>query len=213
MADKFDITDNEAGNTGNESSGTSSERPGSDSGTRPVENGDSGIAGGTVGVEGIAPNVTASGTIRKRRAGGGRKPYPRDADGNIIRDGAASNQSGAKGLGLRNDRVKVRMNIAGLHAMAAILTKQPILALNDKEADALSASVCDVADYHGINLITAGGAFGLYASLATTCYMIYVPRLVMIKGQKTNAEDHSPTPGEAREDAIAGAGKMNFGPN
>lgn len=214
MADKFNLNDEPAGGAGNEGSGAAGVGPGSTSGAGTGEGGNSGAKSGDSGGEGIAPNLTATGTVRKRRPGGGRKPFPRDENGNIIRDaGAATNKSGKEGLAVKNDRAKVKTNIAGLHAMAAVLTRQPILNLNDKEADALTNSLCDVADYHGFNLITAGGAFGLYASLATCTYMIYVPRIVAIKNGNQSISGNSnapPKPSEARERAMGGMNKMDF---
>ncbi len=219
MAAKFDFNDGPANGAGNESGGAASNGPGSTSGTGTIKDTNSGVTAGNSGVEsgqaGTDPNnLTKLGTPRKRRPGGGRKPGSTNANTSNIPSGAAINKSGTEGLAIKNDRAKVKTNIAGLHAMAAVLTKQPILSLNDNEASALTNSLCDVADYHGINLITAGGAFGLYASLATCCYMIYIPRIVSIKETKkavTSNNEGPPMPGEARASAMNGAGVMNYG--
>ena len=199
MADFTFDTDNAARSAGSEANGASSGEPRRDSGTGSTTDANNGNEGQNNGArretgEGVG-SFGASEIPRKRR---GRKPYPRDEFGNIIRPASATNagtgstnKGGKEGLDIKNDREKVKANITGLHAMAAVLTKQPILNLNDNEATALTNSLCDVADYHNFNLISAGGAFGLYASLATTAYMIYVPRMIKIK-QDRAAENAKP---------------------
>lgn len=206
----------ETSSTGTEANGVDSGKPGVDSGTPSAENGNTGTTGANGGNESQSadPNApygfTKDGTPRKRRAGGGRKP----GSGNASGPSSATDESGKVGLDVKNDRAKVRQNIAGIHAMAAVLTKQPILNLKDSEADALTNSLCDVADHHGMNLISAGGAFGLYASLATTAYMIYVPRIMIIRHNKAaeNAKNANPSMygEEAPEQPKPKGGTMDF---
>ncbi len=215
MADRFSF--DEGGNNGaaGATGGASDGKPGSAGGeanatgpnsdTGKPDNGATGEAGQPAS-EPAPLGLTVDGKPRKRRPGGGRKPASGAAPGTT----SAPNAGGANGLAVKNDRAKVRQNIAGLHAMAATLTRQPLLMLTDKEADALTGSLCDVCDYHGVDLMATGGAFGLYASLATCCYMIYVPRVVAIKAQRTAISEEPPKPGEARASAMNGAGKMDF---
>lgn len=194
----------EAGSARDETGGTDSGKPGSNSGEASVANGNNGTASGTGNPEGAeaAPfGFTKDGRVRKRRAGGGRRA------GSTNR---TADEGGEERLAVKNDRAKVRANIAGLHAMAAVLTKQPILVLSDKEADALTTAVCDVADYHGMNLITAGGAFGLYAALATTGYMVYVPKFLQIKYNKAAEKAKPANPGETGKEQQSQAGTMDF---
>lgn len=212
---EFNIDDaTKNGDTGKQTNGTGGGEPGSNGGTVNGEGGNIGTEkpnnGATretdSGADAAPLGFTAKGAPRKRRAGAGRKP------GSASGTGTNTNAGRKEGL-VVNDREKVRNNIAGLHAMAAILTKQPLLNLNEKEAELLSNSVCDVADYHGMNLITAGGAFSLYASLCTACYMIYMPRIIQIKMKRAGiggGEEAPETPGEARERATREAWKMDF---
>lgn len=113
----------------------------------------------------------------------------------------------------KNDRNKVQQNIAGMHMMAAVLTKQPIVMLTEPEAKALTGAVCDVADYHKISLDGAGGPLALYLALATTAYGIYVPRIVALKNLRegeTIVGVAPATPGEAKAAAQNRAGTMDF---
>lgn len=212
MADFTFDNDAKNGGVGATVGGNNGEKPGGHSEASGVANGNSGIEGNNRGNESGQASAADAGAEfppKKRR---GRKPYPRDEFGNIIRPatGAGSNKGRQERLAVKNDRPKVRQNIAGLHAMAAVLTKQPILALNEQEADALTNAVCDVADYHEIDLLTAGGAFGLYAALATTAYMIYVPRIVAIKFNRAAEAAKPMGPGEAGARAKARAHTMDF---
>lgn len=209
MADFSFDNANPDGSNGSPVSGDISGKPGSTSGESNAQSGANGSTGTNNGTTGETEFPA-----KKRR---GRKPYPRDAAGNPIRPdpatAASSNKSGKEGLAVKNDKAAVKQNILGLHAMAAVLTRQPILALKENEGEALANSLCDVADYHGINILQTGGAFGLYASLCTVGYMIYVPRFKAIKDNRaglTNEQERTATPGEARDDAIKRAGTMNF---
>lgn len=214
MADFTFDNDKPDGSTGTEAGSNNGGNAGSSSGETVNSNGASNAAGQSGGANGEASSFDPAapygrkddGTPRKRRPGGGRKPSSAtDATG------ASSTDKGAKDrLGIKNDRAKVEKNIAGLHAMAAVLTKQPIMNLKAEEATALTNSLCDVADYHNFDLMGAGGAFGMYASLATTAYMIYVPRFLLIKYNKAAEQARPVTPGEAREEATTRAGKMDF---
>lgn len=155
------------------------------------------------------PESNAPAAGPKRR---GRKPYPRDAAGNVIRPENAGTRSGVGVTSKLNDRAKVRQQIQGIHFAVAVLTKQPVFALNDEESIALTNSLCDVLDYHEINLTGAGGQYGLYLSLIITVYGVYAPRVAIIKnGDKIVGMTHNrpATPGDAKESA-ATKGAMDF---
>lgn len=217
MAD-FTLDDaNPDGNDRNATSGNNNGNTGSPSGEGTAANGANGVKGRTFHIEGqtgessdAAPlGFKPDGTPRKRRAGGGRKP----ADAASTATGTSTNKSGKEGLAVKNDKAAVKQNILGLHAMAAVLTRQPILALQEKEGEALSSALCDVADYHGINILQTGGAFGLYASLCTVSYMIYIPRIQAIKAKRAGIEtepERPANPGDTREEAVNKAGTMDF---
>lgn len=166
------------------------------------------------------PNTVAASGPKKR----GRKPLPRDASGNIIRapgtaDAAgnprdASNKAGL-GLGFKpNDRPKIRQQIQGMHAAAAMLTKQPVFMLADVEAVALTDALCDVCDYHEMNLSDAGGPYGLYIALAITAFGIYKPRFdIIASGGKIVGVNNAAAPtseGEATQQRQNGGGMMDF---
>lgn len=209
MASEFSLNDGPVDGTNSETGNIGVTEPASTSGTPDASDGNSGVEGGNSGIEGIAADLTKSGTVRKRRAGGGRKPGSRNASDPATP--GSTDKSGKEGLALKNDRAKVQNSIAGIHAIAAVLTKQPIMNLNQQEAAALTNAACDVADYHGINLISAGGAFGLYASLATCCYMIYAPRIVALKAQRVAvAQEEATRPSEAAASAEFRAGPIDY---
>jgi hypothetical protein len=190
-------------------------------GTVSGNSGSNGASERTNGGGGFSPEAHAS-PVRKRR---GRPALPRDASGNIIRDGSsAANASGGgnasraadapKGAKLDlgkfkpNDRPGVRQQIQGMHAAVATLTKQPVFLLQDIEAESLTKALCDVLDYHEINLTEAGGAGALYLALGLTVFGIYKPRLdyirtggqMEIKGRATAPA----SPGEAKQQKAQG---------
>lgn len=157
--------------------------------------------------------------IKRRRGRPALTPEQRaerDAAKSAGTNSSGANAGKSEGLDLgfkKNDRAKVLQSIAGMHMMAAILTKQPIMQLTEVEAKALCNSVCDVADYHKISLDGAGGPLALYLALATTAYGIYVPRIAMLKSLKQGEQvvGVAPaTPGEAKAQATQGAGHMDF---
>lgn len=175
--------------------------PGSNNGTGSPQSTASGNANnnsGTAGANSSSENNSdapygykADGTPRKRRAKGYRN-NPEYTGTNT----SAGKEGGTEGLAVKNDRVKVRTNIEGMHMIAAVLTKQPIMILKPEEAEKLTDAVCDVADYHQINLIGVGGPTMLYATLATTMYAIYAPRMQYIKHMKASDEAKPINPGE-----------------
>lgn len=180
---------------------------------------DSGIGSDNSGPENAIDNgardadsIAGKPVVKKR----GRKPLPRDAAGNIIRD-ATEPGSGTKkaqlGLGafVPNDRQKVRQNIQGMHGAVAVLTNQPVFALVDQEAIALTNALCDVLDYHQMNITEVGGVYGLYVTLAITVFGIYKPRVdILLSGDKVVgvAPSAPTTEGEAK---FRASGMMDFG--
>lgn len=86
---------------------------------------------------------------------------------------------------VRNDRKAVSNNIQALHGVVAVLTHQPIMNLTSDEGDAMSSALCAVLDHHNIDLMKAGGALGLYATLAMTVYMVEAPRLKALRAGAT----------------------------
>ena len=176
----------------------------------------SGSGGEAAGVGG-SPASAADAPVRKRRGRPPKSDAQRAADA-AARAGTGADKGSKEGVDLgfkKNDKAKVQQNIAGMHMMAAILTKQPVMALTEAEAKNLSAAVCDVADYHKISLDGSGGPLSLYLALATTAYAIYVPRIVALKSLKEGESivgfaDAPPTPGEAQQRASKGAGAMDF---
>lgn len=166
------------------------------------------FADGFNGSKGEADN-SGSGNIadapvqKKRR---GRTPYPRDAQGNIIRP--TQNQSGKDRLAsvkgfVPNNREKLRANIQGIHQAVAGLTQQPIFLLTDTEANDMSTATADLFDQLEWNITGEGGSNIYIAAFlfAVTVYRIEVPR-AMAAGMMARARNISPTapatPGEAR---------------
>lgn len=214
MAD-FSFDDaREAGNSGSKVAGSEgSGEPGS---------GSNGATGGGLGdgIGNVAGSTAPDPGAPKKRRGRPRLTDEERAARAADRGSTANapNTGGKEGVDLgfkKNDRKKVEANIAGIHMMAAILTKQPILQLRPQEGKALSDAICDVADYHNWSLDGQGGPFVLYATLLTTVYGIYVPRIVAIKAARegdtvVDFAEAPATPGEAKSKAQNGAGKMDF---
>jgi len=161
------------------------------------------------------PGKTANGApVGVTKKSRGRQPYPRDAEGNIIRpDGSKSPGNKKEKLVLGgfkpNDRAAFRGNVQGLHAAAAAFTRQPVFALTPQEADALTKATCDVLDYHKINATDAAGAMGLYVTLIAVSFAIYQPRVMYLRSQR--AQNVSATaPADAQEAVFGNGVKMNF---
>lgn len=205
----------ESGGTGNVPSGTTSQAtngPGQDSGIGATNNGTTGADSGTEKDPNAAP------VVAKKR---GRKAFPRDAAGNIIRPAGSASASGANksqqaGMDLNgfilNDRPKVRQQIQGMHAAAAMLTRQQVFMLMDSEAIALTDALCDVCDYHRINLTEKGGPYGLYIALAIVAFGIYKPRIDIIisGGEVVGVAPTKPTDENEVKQRAQGNGMMNF---
>jgi hypothetical protein len=210
MALEFDFN---AGRTG-----------GGDKGTRQEQGGERGNGGSTAtgqsvdgsGRETLDPNDYL-GTAKRRK---GRQPYPRDENGNIIRptegtgpgEGTGSKTSAKVSVKFNpNNRDALRGSIQGMHAMAATLTSQPVFLLSDAKASELTDRLCDVLDYHKINITGDGGPWGLYLALALCGYGIYSPMLnSLATGGKQHIEGSTvaATPGDAKN---ANGRAMDFG--
>lgn len=158
-----------------------------------------------------------TGPVEKRRRG--RQPYPRDENGNIIRPdgsiGAAPKSQKQPRLDVneftKNDRASIASQIQGIHAAVATLTRQPVFLLKDQEGKQLSSALCDVLDYHKINLSEVGGAGALYLALGLTVFGIYKPRMDYIRtgGQQT-VEATASEPTSKGEASMRQTGKMDF---
>ena len=160
----------------------------------------------------------------------GRKAYPRDAAGNIIRPSQGNAADPAERAGkprgtatkaglavddkvfVKNDRISVRSQIQGMHVAVAMLAKAPIFMLSDQECEALTSALCDVLDHHKINLNEASGNIGLYITLVITVFGIYKPRLDQIaKGNFGNQIDIKATvPATPTPDIMQNKGGMDF---
>lgn len=152
---------------------------------------------------------------KKRR---GRQPWPRDSEGNIIRPavseaGGTTQKKAGVVVGFKlNNRVQVFSNIHTMHAVVATLTKQPIFLLTPEEAKSMTEALCDVLDYHKVNITDGVGPWGLYIQLAAVVFATYKPRMDALK--KARNAQHiegdatvSATPGDH---AFAGMGPMDF---
>lgn len=190
-----------AGSTVN-GTGQTIESGGSSDSIRTAPDGDAGAA--------REPESSAASVTPKRRRG--RQPYPRDAAGNIIRPANTGTKDGLGVTGTKlNDRAKVRQQIQGIHFAVAMLTKQPVFALHDEEAINLTNALCDVLDYHEINLTATGGQYGLYLSLIITVYSVYAPRVSIIKnGDKIVGMASKPATPEEAKPGNAPKGAMDF---
>lgn len=191
--------------------------------------GSQGAGGSDDGVTSRSPvnEVWGSRPVTKTRTGQrGRPRLPRDAAGNIIRDGTASTgpktqgENPAKKPGLfggkageklavdngKNDRGILRNNIQGMHAALATVTKQPVFMLTDQEAVSLTDALATVLDLHNINITKPAGPAAAYVTLGLVGFMIYKPRLDYIRrggGQQIEQPPAAPaTPGAVPPDNV-----------
>lgn len=143
----------------------------------------------------------------------GRKPLPRDADGNIIRDAGA--RSGASNpepdavdpVGPRPTRkaraqpqaeaepqkpeysAEAKSMLArqcvGVHQMLALMTGFPELAISAKEGEILAEAMAGIATEYGV---AVSGKTAASMQMLAACAIVYAPRAVAIKvridGQK-----------------------------
>lgn len=201
------------------------------SGNEPVETtgrerGSNGSTATGSGINNGGSDVPRTGPVIKRRRG--RPALPRDSQGNIIRNGqgtGAGSQTRAEtkpdkgtakeSLGVSsgkvvNDRATVSNNIQAMHGVIATLTRQPVMMLSPQEGDAMSKALCDVLDYHNIDLGKAGGPIGLYVTLGMTVYMVEAPRLAAMR--QGNMKNVTPPRGEQPASRPATPGDASNGP-
>lgn len=205
MAGESFSFDDAAGNGGNGIDSATNATTGSVSGNSSVDGNGNETLGTTDSGGSQASRDTVYAPIPKKR---GRQPYPRDDAGNIIRPdgstGPAPKSGGTKspqlGVGFTlNNRPRVREQIQGIHTAVATLTKQPVFMLSNQEADSLTNALCDVLDFHKINLTQSSGVGGLYLVLAVTVFGVYKPKLDSIRKGEPIIDAASPsTPGEMR---------------
>jgi len=130
--------------------------------------------------------------VRKKRG----RPPKSDAEpaGNVAADPAKKAKSklymkdGFRG----NNREMLRQNIQGIHAVVATLTNQPVFALTEMQADSLTNSLCDVPDYHKINITDRYGVGAMYLTLAVTLYQVYWPMIKFIMSMKKKPNATAP---------------------
>ena len=211
--------ESDTGATGNNASeaGSAGSEQGLANGTGATGGNTGDNGGNATGPTGSATDAgTFPGTAAPKRRG---RPPKLDADGNRVNQSKSAPKASAQ-LGVSkfvpNDRKKAMDNIQSLHGFAAIITKQPVFALTPEECASMSSAICDVADYHEINLFGGFGPYGLYANLAVVLYMVYAPRmatLAMKKAKPVTAPPPIETVGGAANNPEAFAemvGTMDF---
>lgn len=107
---------------------------------------------------------------------------PRKDGGNAESAGSAGQQAG-KGQSKKATKLDVGLfarQIQGVHAMLALVTKNPVWNIEEKAAESLAAALLDVMSHHSINIDPASMA---YMKLAGVCAMIYGPKLLVLKQQ------------------------------
>jgi hypothetical protein len=112
---------------------------------------------------------------------------------------ASGVQKNAGSLGL--DRKLLATQMQGLHGMAAILTGNQVLQINEQEATALANAITDLAVHYQLDF---AGPVALWTNLVATVGMIYVPRFLMMQQMKAieaanrkaaaQGPGHMPTP-------------------
>lgn len=79
------------------------------------------------------------------------------------------------------DNSALSKNLMGLHAAAAMIAGNPILQLQQTEADALADGIVAVCDEYELEL---DGKTGAAIQLLGACAMIYLPRVLAIRQQR-----------------------------
>lgn len=203
----------EEGRTGSNTGNGSTEGTSSFSFARPG-NGEDKSSGSASGAYADAP-------IGKKRRG--RQPYPRDAEGRIIRpDGSIGPKASTANKGdaprldtVRNNREKLRTSIEGMHRLAATLTRTEDFLLSDVEANVMTEATADLFDELGWDVTTNGkrNVYLLAFICAATIYNIDGPKLQHFVAS-TRARNVTPlapsTATEASNRGSARAGMMDF---
>lgn len=107
----------------------------------------------------------------------------RAATGTGQKEDENQSRKSARALGL--DAGLLAQQIQGLHAVAAMLTAQPLLQIEDGQAKALAKSITDLVTYYQLDL---AGPVTLWVQLAATVGMIYFPKLLMIQQMRAMAK-------------------------
>lgn len=201
---------NDIGNTGKALGGDGSKPTASGPGGQDNDAGSgvgdaTGQGGGAPDAARPAPAATPAPTRR------GRPPGPAKPKSDA---GTAATDKPLPLGGFRpNDRTKVLSQIQAMHGMAAVLMNMPVLILSPEETKAMTFALCDVLDYHRVNITEGGGPWGMYLALAMTGYQIYSPRLAYIArgGDATLKQAKTATapatPGEVK---VGPVGAMDF---
>lgn len=130
--------------------------------------------GGVAGEPGAADPTS----FTKRGRGRPRK----SADGSTDATGSAGQQAG-KSKSQASKKLDVGLfarQIVGAHQMLAVITKNPIWAIDDKAAEALANALMDVMSHHSINVNPATLA---YMKLIGIAAAIYGPKIMVVKMQ------------------------------
>jgi len=99
----------------------------------------------------------------------------------------------------------------GLHALAATMLKEPVLAISSQEGEALASNLIDISEYYGL---TASKGIMLWINLAGCAAMIYAPRIYTIaqrpKKPKINTQVNPGHPDTAAPINQAGGTVLKF---
>lgn len=159
----------------------------------------------------------------KRR---GRQPYPRDAEGRIIRpDGTTGPKTYTRSkdrLGVDpnafvpNDRDALRENYKGMHEALAQLLMQPMLDITDEQARLgadKTADLCDRLEWNITGNGKSGNIYILTFMWALTMYRIEAPKVAYMVAS-ARARNVTPTApasiAEARARGNGATGQMDF---
>jgi hypothetical protein len=128
---------------------------------------------------------------KKRR---GRKPMPRDENGNIIRDGKTESDSVTVSAPKKRGRKKtaeidkglLARQIVGLHQIGAMVSGIPQMAISGDEASVLAEAVANVAAEYDLAI---DGKTGALLQLAFACASVYGPRIYMVMTTKKATDE------------------------
>lgn len=160
-------------------------------GGSPTDN--NGVTDGVREESGQDPNSTAKPRRRGRPPGSKNKV-------NTAGTGPSETPSAGR---VALDVKQLAQKVQGLHAVAATLTGQPILMLQDSEAIVMAQAISDVAQHYNLDF---GGPRAAVINLIAVMGMTYFPRVIAMRTQQatrqpppqaarpTNVEETAPPP-------------------
>lgn len=175
--------------------GTAGQPESTDSADIGKSGNDSGIDGSDASATNGTLDPAAAAAPRKRGRPSGKSP----ATGSTGGKAAIPKETKSN---IFVDKKTLGQQLCGIHALIAMATKQPVLAITDQEGDALAKSLVDIADYYQL---TASKGILLWVNFGAVAAMIYGPKVMPLIKAKPKPERAGPSLVPANAVNFAGA--------